>query len=69
MTKNPITGHPLDFVEETASIFYDNRIGCLPIVSAWKTSWNDNRIRFTLQIHRTYWCTSTWFSNRNSSSK
>ncbi|MFB5088074.1 acetoin utilization AcuB family protein [Psychrobacillus sp. PGGUH221] len=36
MTKNPITGHPLDFVEETASIFYDNRIGCLPIVSKGK---------------------------------
>lgn len=36
MTKNPITGHPLDFVEETASIFYDNRIGCLPIVSQGK---------------------------------
>lgn len=36
MTKNPITGHPLDFVEETASIFYDNRIGCLPIVSHGK---------------------------------
>lgn len=36
MTRNPITGHPLDFVEETASIFYDNRIGCLPIVSQGK---------------------------------
>lgn len=36
MTKNPITGHPLDFVEESASIFYDNRIGCLPIVSKGK---------------------------------
>lgn len=36
MTRNPITGHPLDFVEETATIFYDNRIGCLPIVSKGK---------------------------------
>ncbi len=36
MTKNPITGHPLDFVEETACIFYDNRIGCLPIISQGK---------------------------------
>jgi acetoin utilization protein AcuB len=36
MTKNPLTGHPLDFVEETANIFYDNRIGCLPIVSQGK---------------------------------
>ncbi len=36
MTKNPITGHPLDFVEETACIFYDNRIGCLPITSQGK---------------------------------
>ncbi|WP_432358057.1 acetoin utilization AcuB family protein [Sporosarcina sp. UB5] len=33
MTKNPITGHPMDFVEEAAVIFYDNKIGCLPIVS------------------------------------
>ncbi|SER91613.1 acetoin utilization AcuB family protein [Psychrobacillus sp. OK032] len=36
MTKNPIVGHPLDFIEETATIFYDNRIGCLPIVSHGK---------------------------------
>lgn len=36
MTENPMTGHPLDFVEEAASIFYDNRIGCLPIVSQGK---------------------------------
>lgn len=33
MTKNPITGHPMDFVEEAAVVFYDNQIGCLPIVS------------------------------------
>lgn len=33
MTKHPITGHPMDFVEEAAVIFYDNRIGSLPIVS------------------------------------
>src|SRR5690554_3869500 len=33
MTKNPIVGHPLDFVEEVAHIFYDQQIGCLPIVS------------------------------------
>lgn len=33
MTKNPITGHPMDFVEETAVIFYDTKIGCLPIIS------------------------------------
>jgi len=36
MTKNPISGHPMDFVEEAAVIFYDNRIGCLPIVSNGK---------------------------------
>ncbi|MFJ8063382.1 acetoin utilization AcuB family protein [Psychrobacillus sp. NPDC096426] len=36
MTQNPIVGHPLDFIEETATIFYDNRIGCLPIVSQGK---------------------------------
>ncbi|MBK3496045.1 acetoin utilization AcuB family protein [Viridibacillus sp. YIM B01967] len=36
MTKNIIVGHPLDFVEEIALIFYEQRIGCLPIVSAGK---------------------------------
>jgi acetoin utilization protein AcuB len=36
MVKNPITGHPMDFVEEAAVIFYDNKIGCLPIVSNHK---------------------------------
>ncbi|MDN7246032.1 acetoin utilization AcuB family protein [Planococcus shenhongbingii] len=33
MAKNPITAHPLDFVEETALIFYEHKIGCLPVVS------------------------------------
>ncbi|WP_025786103.1 acetoin utilization AcuB family protein [Sporosarcina sp. D27] len=33
MVKNPITGHPMDFVEESALVFYHNQIGCLPIVS------------------------------------
>lgn len=33
MVKKPLTGHPMDFVEEAAVIFYDNKIGCLPIVS------------------------------------
>lgn len=36
MTKNPLIGHPLDFVEEVATIFYDQKIGCLPIVSNGK---------------------------------
>lgn len=36
MTKNPISAHPMDFVEEAAVIFYDNQIGCLPIVSNTK---------------------------------
>jgi acetoin utilization protein AcuB len=36
MTKNPIVGHPLDFVEEVAIIFYDQQIGCLPIISQEK---------------------------------
>lgn len=36
MTKNPVIGHPLDFVEEIATIFYDQQIGCLPIVSGGK---------------------------------
>ena len=33
MTQNPIIGHPMDFVEEAAVIFYNNKIGSLPIVS------------------------------------
>ncbi len=36
MTKNPIVCHPMDFVEESAVIFYDNQIGSLPIVSNGK---------------------------------
>ena len=36
MTNNPVVGHPLDFVEEVATIFYDQQIGCLPIVSQEK---------------------------------
>lgn len=36
MTKEPITGHPMDFVEESALVFYHNQVGCLPIVSNHK---------------------------------
>ncbi|WP_453994388.1 acetoin utilization AcuB family protein [Bacillus nitroreducens] len=36
MVRNVITGHPLDFVEEVSAIFYENRIGCLPIESNGK---------------------------------
>ena len=33
MTKNPVIAHPMDFVEEVALTFYEQQIGCLPIVS------------------------------------
>ncbi|TSI03081.1 acetoin utilization AcuB family protein [Lysinibacillus sp. BW-2-10] len=33
MIKDPIIGHPLDFVEEVAVTFYESKISCLPIVS------------------------------------
>ena len=33
MTPNPVTAHPLDFVEEVAMIFYEQKIGCIPVVS------------------------------------
>lgn len=33
MIKNPLIGHPLDFVEEVAMTFYETKISCLPIVS------------------------------------
>lgn len=36
MIKDPVIGHPLDFVEEVALTFYDARISCLPIVSGGK---------------------------------
>ncbi|MFT4414966.1 acetoin utilization AcuB family protein [Fredinandcohnia humi] len=36
MVTDVITGHPLDFVEEVAAIFYEHRIGCLPIESEGK---------------------------------
>ncbi|WP_261130758.1 acetoin utilization AcuB family protein [Bacillus sp. Marseille-Q3570] len=32
MTRDVITCHPLDFVEELLSIFYEERIGCIPVV-------------------------------------
>ncbi len=33
MVTEVLVGHPLDFVEETALLFFEERIGCLPIVS------------------------------------
>lgn len=32
MKENVMTGHPLDFVEDIAAVFYEHRIGCMPIV-------------------------------------
>ncbi|EIT85482.1 acetoin dehydrogenase [Fictibacillus macauensis ZFHKF-1] len=32
MKKDVISAHPLDFVEDTLSTFYDQQIGCLPVV-------------------------------------
>lgn len=32
MKQNVITGHPLDFVEEIAALFYEHHISCLPII-------------------------------------
>ncbi|MBQ0140359.1 MAG: acetoin utilization AcuB family protein [Kurthia sp.] len=36
MIKDPMIGHPLDFIEEVALLFYEHKIGCLPIVSQHK---------------------------------
>lgn len=36
MTKNPVTAHPMDSVEEIAMVFYEQQIGCLPVVSGGK---------------------------------
>ncbi|GAE34168.1 acetoin utilization AcuB family protein [Halalkalibacter akibai] len=32
MKKNVITAHPLDFVGEVSTLFYEHHIGCLPIL-------------------------------------
>ncbi len=32
MEKSVITGHPLDFVEEAAGLFYTHKISCIPII-------------------------------------
>lgn len=34
MTKNPITAHPMDSVEEIAMVFYEQKVGCLPVISS-----------------------------------
>lgn len=36
MTKNVITIHPLDFVEEISAIFYEREIACLPVTKEGK---------------------------------
>lgn len=36
MKKDVITGHPLDFVEEVAGVFYEHKISCLPITKDGK---------------------------------
>ncbi len=33
MTKQVITAHPLDFIEELLTVFYEERIGCIPVVN------------------------------------
>lgn len=33
MKTNVITGHPLDFVEEIAALFYEHKISCMPIIN------------------------------------
>ncbi|OCA92225.1 acetoin utilization AcuB family protein [Pseudobacillus wudalianchiensis] len=32
MQRDVVTGHPLDFVEDIAAVFYEYNIGCMPIV-------------------------------------
>ena len=36
MVKDPLIGHPLDFIEEVALTLYESKISCLPIVSGGK---------------------------------
>ena len=48
MTPNPVTTHPLDFVEEVAMIFYEYKIGCIPVVS------NDELVGFLTETDLLY---------------
>ncbi|MFS0780536.1 acetoin utilization AcuB family protein [Bacillus sp. 1P06AnD] len=32
LKKEVVTGHPLDFVEDVAAVFYENKIGCMPVL-------------------------------------
>lgn len=48
MTKNPVTAHPMEFVEEIAAIFHDQQIGCMPIVS------NDKLVGFLTETDLLY---------------
>lgn len=36
MTRDVLTAHPLDFIEDAAQILYEKRIGCLPVISGSK---------------------------------
>ncbi|MDZ5472543.1 acetoin utilization AcuB family protein [Bacillus sp. 31A1R] len=36
MSTNILTAHPLDFVEEIAALFYEHKVGCLPIIQEQK---------------------------------
>ncbi|MGE6628850.1 CBS and ACT domain-containing protein [Bacillus sp. NPDC077027] len=36
MVGETVTAHPLDFVEEISSVFYEHGIGCLPVVKRGK---------------------------------
>jgi acetoin utilization protein AcuB len=36
MEHDVITGHPLDFVEEVAGLFYEHKISCMPIINNQK---------------------------------
>lgn len=36
MTSDPVIAHPMDSVKEIAMVFYEQQIGCLPVVSGGK---------------------------------
>lgn len=67
MVKDPLIGHPLDFVEEVALTFYETKIGCLPIVSGGKLV----GIVTTTDLLYTYieltGCYGAWLKNRDPS--
>ena len=65
MTTSIITGHPLDFVEEAAALFYNYKISCLPIINHGKLVGIITGTDLLQYICRTDRCQQTRITNRS----